>query len=340
MSELRFDYTTADWVIFAPLRKLRPHESGPLQPAAAGEKAESTLKCPFCPGNEELAPHEIDAARSGGGSPSNWRVRVVPNKFPALRIEEDHRRIATGEMFQHMSGCGAHEVLVESPDHDAFLGNQPVEQIQLVLQTLHKRYVDLLRDRRFQAIVAFKNHGLQAGTSLKHPHWQVIATPVVPRLLRLKCREAAEYFDRTGRGLYEVLLDQELAAGTRIVAANSEFVAFVPYAAHLAFETWIMPRRAQSSFSNLAAEQLPGLALLLKTVLLKLYVGLEDPDFNLTIDTAPRDDEDETSFRWHIRVLPRVATAAGFEMGSGMSINTVMPEEAAEFLRAENHVAG
>lgn len=339
MSELRFDFTTADWVIFAPLRKLRPRDGSLLRPPAA-EQPDALTKCPFCPGNEELAPHEIYAACGAGGRPANWRVRVVPNKFPALRIEEDHQRIAGGEMFHHMGGCGAHEVLIESPDHDVFLGNQPTEQIQLVLQSVHGRYVDLLRDRRFQAIVAFKNHGLRAGTSLRHPHWQIIATPVVPRLLRLKCREASEYFDRTGRGLYEVLLERELAAGTRIVAMNREFVAFVPYAAHLAFETWIMPRRAQSSFSHLTPEQTPDLASLLKTVLLKLYVGLENPDFNLTIDTVPRDDEDEAYFRWHIRVLPRLTTSAGFEMGSGMSINTVMPEEAAEFLRAENHVAG
>jgi UDPglucose--hexose-1-phosphate uridylyltransferase len=156
-------------------------------------------------------------------------------------------------------------------------------------------------------------------------------------MLRLKTHEAAEFFDRAGRGLFEVLLEEELAAEKRIIAANREFVAFVPYAAHLAFETWIMPRRAQGAFSQMQPEQVPDLAAALKTVLLKLYVGLDNPDFNLTIDSAPRGDEEEPYFRWHIRVLPRLATSAGFELGSGMSINTVMPEEAAEFLRAENH---
>lgn len=335
MSQLRFDYTTADWVVFAPLRKLRPHDGASSSPPAP-ESHDAARSCPFCPGNEELAPREIYAIRSSAeGRP--WRVRVVPNKFPALRIEDDNLRTADGAMFHHMGGCGAHEVLVESPEHLTPLANQPKDQIQLVLQALQSRYLDLLRDRRFLAVVPFKNHGERAGTSLRHPHWQLIATPVVPRTLRLKAHEAAAFFDRTGRGLYEVLLEEELAAEKRIIAANREFVAFVPYAAHLAFETWIMPRRPQAAFSQMQPEQVPDLAAVLKTVLLKLYVGLDDPDFNLTVDSAARGDEDEPYFRWHIRVLPRLATAAGFEMGSGMAINTVMPEEAAEFLRAENH---
>jgi UDPglucose--hexose-1-phosphate uridylyltransferase len=264
-------------------------------------------------------------------------VRVVPNKFPALQIEEDHRRIADGPVFEHMGGCGAHEVVIETPQHDVVLAHQPAEQIETLLRVVHRRYVDLMRDRRFQSVVVFKNHGERAGTSLRHPHWQIIATSVVPRLLRMKFIEATDYYDRTGNSLYEVLLDEELSAGRRVVAANEEFVAFLPYAGHLPFETWIMPRRAQSSFGSLQPEQVRPLGDLLRSVLLKLYVGLEDPDFNLSIDTASRGDEDQPFFRWHVRILPRLTTAAGFELGSGMAINTVLPEDAAQFLRAGNH---
>lgn len=331
MPQLRFDPTTADWVVFAPLRKLRPQAMSaeravaPASPTAAGDR------CPFCPGNENMTPREIDAIRSRDGQ-SNWFVRVIPNKFPALQIEEDNRRQSAGELFEQMGGCGAHEVVVESPQHDVFLPSQDVEQISRVLTMLRRRYVDLMRDQRMQSVIVFKNHGEGAGTSLPHPHWQIIATPVVPRLLRLKYIEATDYFDRMGVCLYAALLDEEVKRSERVVALNDEFVAMMPFAARLPFETWILPRRQQASFSLLQDGQIPPLASMLKNVLLKLYVGLENPDFNLTIDTAARGDENEPFFRWHIRILPRLTTTAGFELGSGMSINTVLPEDAARFL--------
>jgi UDPglucose--hexose-1-phosphate uridylyltransferase len=192
MSELRFDVTTSDWVVFAPSRALRPGYR-PLKASPADVKAPMAT-CPFCPGNEAFTPPEVYVVPGPGG----WRVRVMPNKFPALRIEENTRRIDEGRCFHRMGGCGAHEVIVESPEHAVFLGQQPVEQIELVLRTVQRRHQDLMGDRRFQAIIAFKNHGPAAGTSLEHPHWQLIATPVVPRLLRQQHQAAEDFFDRNG----------------------------------------------------------------------------------------------------------------------------------------------
>ncbi|MGE5195015.1 MAG: galactose-1-phosphate uridylyltransferase, partial [Deltaproteobacteria bacterium] len=189
------------------------------------------------------------------------------------------------------------------------------------------------RDLRFQTVIIFKNQGEAAGTSLKHPHWQLIATPVVPRLLRLKYAVATDYFDMTGNCLYCDKLQHELEEKKRILAANDRFVALLPYASHLPFETWILPRAHQASFGLVSTEHFRPLAEILKTVLLKLHRGLENPDFNLTIDTVSRGDEDKSYFLWHIRILPRLTTPAGFELGSGMSINTVLPEEATEYLR-------
>jgi UDPglucose--hexose-1-phosphate uridylyltransferase len=304
---------------------------GTLPPALAGSQAASN--CPFCPGNEAFTPPEIYAVRSPDNSaPSDWKVRVFPNKFPALRIEENPVHSEDGNHFSSMGGCGAHEVIVESPRHDIVLAQQPVEQIELVLGTLQLRYRDLMRDRRFQTVILFKNHGLGAGTSLQHPHWQLIATPVVPRLLRMQHIEAEEYFDRHGTCLFCVMLERELAAETRIVSTNDDYVAFLPFASHVPFETWIMPRRSQPSFTFIDPKQMRSLAELLKAALLKLYTGLDNPDFNLTIDDVPR-GEDKEYFRWHMRIVPRLSTPAGFELGSGMSINTVLPEDAAAFLR-------
>jgi len=190
-----------------------------------------------------------------------------------------------------------------------------------------------MRDPRFQTIVIFKNHGEQAGTSLAHPHCQLIATSVVPHMLRHKLAVAAQYFDTCGECVYITMLEEELATKKRLVTGNDDFVAFMPYASTVPFETWILPRRRQSSFRWLDPSLLRPLAELLKNVLLRLHVALGDPAFNLTIDTVSRGEEEAEYFLWHIQILPRLTTRAGFEMGSGMSINTVLPEDAAALLR-------
>ena len=328
---LRFDVTTNDWVIFAPRRSLRPTD---FQATTRPAPVETTNPCPFCVGNEQLTPPEVFAIRdSGGPNTPGWKVRVTPNKFPALRIEEDYHRGEEGRLFRHMGGCGAHEVIIESPSHNVALAQQPVEQVRLILWTLQQRYIDLLRDPRFQTIVIFKNHGEQAGTSLSHPHCQLIAASVVPHMLRHKLSVAAQYFDRTGECVYCAMIEDELAAKVRLVAANEHFVALAPYASQVPFETWILPRRRQSSFRWLDPSLLRPLAEILKDVLGRLHVGLHDPDFNMTIDTVPRGEEQGEYFLWHIQILPRLTQRAGFEMGSGMSINPVLPEEAAALLR-------
>jgi UDPglucose--hexose-1-phosphate uridylyltransferase len=333
MSTLRYDPTTNDWVIFAPSRARRPDEMRGSSPRTE-EAAPGPKVCPFCPGNERLTPTEIFVQRDYGRAGAPWQVRVVANKFPALRTEESSESCEERQsFFRYRGGCGAHEVIVESPDHDTILAHQPVDQIDAVLRTLQSRYNDLLRDSRMKAIIIFKNHGEGAGTSLRHPHCQLIATPVVPRLMRLKHAIATDYFDLTGHCLYCVLRDEEIEAQKRVLAVNDEYAAVVPYASHVPFEVWILPRRHAASFGSVDPGRLRPLAELLKTVLQKLNIGLDNPDFNLMIDTVPRGDEDKEYFLWHIQILPRLTTPAGFELGSGMSINTVMPEEAAEYLR-------
>jgi UDPglucose--hexose-1-phosphate uridylyltransferase len=278
-----------------------------------------------------MTPGEILALREGGGS--DWQVRVIPNKFPALRIEEDPARREEGPLFRKMGGCGAHEVIIESPDHEGFLGHETVEQIDRILRALQLRFNSLLRDDRFQAIIPFKNHGSSAGSSMRHPHWQMIATSVVPHLLRIRHAMATEYFDATGRCLYSVLLEEELAAGERVLVANPDFAAILPYASHDPFEVWILPRVRESSFGRARPEVLRSLAAILKTVLSKLHRGLGNPDFNLVLNTVARGDVGKRYFLWHVQILPRLSTPAGFEIGSGMSINPVLPEEGARFLR-------
>lgn len=329
MSILRYDVTLQDWVIFAPERARRPREKSD-SPGVASE-SRSNSYCPFCPGSESLNPEEIFALRDGPGG--GWTVRVIPNKYPALRVEEDPGRADQAGLFRQIPGCGAHEVVIESPDHDTFLGHQPTSQVERVLRTLQYRTNDLMQDVRLQAVILFKNHGEKAGTSLSHPHWQVIATPVVPHLLRLRHSVATEYFDATGRCLYCVILEQELSEGVRVLATNDHYAAILPFASRAPFETWILPRRHESSFGRVPSKELFPLAEILKEVLLRLHAGLGNPDFNLVINTVARGDEGKRYFLWHVAIVPRLTTPAGFEMGSGMSINTVLPEQAAQFLR-------
>ena len=327
---LRYDITTNDWVIFAPTRARRPQDFG----GGAAAPAPPSAPCPFCPGNESLTPGEIYAVRDGSGRDGpGWQVRVIPNRFPALRIEEDIRRVQEGPLQRYMPACGAHEVIIESPDHERVMAEQPVEHLEILLRTLQLRHTDLMGDRRFQTIMIFKNHGHGAGTSLRHPHWQLIATPVVPHMLRIKYEIATQYFDQFGRCLYCDLHEQELAAGARVVAHNDAFSAIMPYAARLPFETWILPGSHLTSFGRTDAALMRPLAEVLRDVLRRLRAGLKDPDFNIAINSAARGEEDEESFLWHMEILPRLTQPAGFELGSGMWINTVVPEEAASYLR-------
>jgi UDPglucose--hexose-1-phosphate uridylyltransferase len=260
---------------------------------------------------------------------------VVANRFPALRPAEGDAGRDEGP-FRCRDGYGAHEVIIESPDHERALAELEPEQVARILSSLQSRFRALFAEPRIQAVIAFENHGQAAGTSLRHPHLQIIATPVVPRLLRLRQEVAAEYFDATGRSLYEELARAEIAAGERMVELTDEYAAFVPYAAHLPFEVWILPRFVGGSFAAVEPERLAALARVLRSVLRRLSRALGDPALNVNLHTPPRDGADLRYFPWHVTLSPRIAVPAGFELGSGMAINTALPEEAAAILRGAN----
>lgn len=331
MSHLRYDVTTHDWVIFAPERIGRPHDVY-LKPAQAPEASESS-GCPFCPGNEGQTFDELYRVRESA-EPDAWKIRVVKNKFPALSVEAKGGMIEHGRHFQEFDGYGAHEVIIESPEHFRPMALQPVPHVECLLGVLQARYRKLMENRRLRSIILFKNHGVAAGTSLRHPHWQILATPLVPHLLRQKHNIATDYFDRNSKCLHSVLLEEELSAGSRILAQNADFAAVLPFASHLPYQVRILPKTLQASFSQATAGQLTRLAQLLKDVLARLHRFLGDPAFNMTFVSPPMGDEDEDYFLWHIDILPRLFPSAGFEMGSGMSINPILPETAAEDLRA------
>ncbi|HEY2169870.1 MAG TPA: galactose-1-phosphate uridylyltransferase [Candidatus Angelobacter sp.] len=325
MPEIRQDPTTREWVIIATERAKRPHEFKSL-----GTRAERVcLSCVFCPGNESQATPEVWRLERNG----HWCIRVVANKFPALTGEATGLRHETPPFFRWMDGFGYHEVIIETPEHDRTLHCMREGELVDVLLTYRQRYQALRADPRVKLVLLFKNHGERAGTSIVHPHSQVIATPVIPIHIRRKYEIAVQHYDDTGRCLYCDIVDAEDRQGQRVVQRSDQFLVFEPYASRFPFETWIAPIRHSSSFGSVTDQELPELAGVLGNTLRRLHKALEDPHFNLLILSAPVEDESKAYFLWHIEIIPRLTTPAGFELGSGMHVNPCIPEEAARFLR-------
>jgi UDPglucose--hexose-1-phosphate uridylyltransferase len=331
MPQLRQDPTTKEWVIIAAERSKRPHDF--IKAKTLIEKPPYKEDCPFCEGNERLTPHESLAYRNGGLPDSKgWWVRVIPNKFPALSPEGSLEREETG-FFRRMDGVGIHEVVIESPIHNQLLPLMEDTQMEEVLLAYRERYLALREDPRIKLIIVFKNHGEGAGTSLDHTHSQLVGTSVVPSNIRKKLEEAARYYDDHGRCVYCDTIKEELKSGNRIVMDTERFVVLQSFASRSPFETWIVPKEHQASFGLISMEDSKRFAKVLKTTLFKLYSKLNNPDYNYVIHTAPIKDEQEDYYHWHLQIIPRLTTPAGFELGSGICINVSFPEETAQFLR-------
>lgn len=329
MSVIRQDPTTKEWVIIATERGRRPREIG-LRTASAGRHGHET-SCPFCPGNETLSPSEVLRCpdERGGG----WATRVVLNMFPALRAVGEPRRREPALLFREMDGVGHHEVIIETPFHDRIFPMMEDAEVEGILNVYRARYQALQRDPRVKYIILFKNHGERAGTSLEHPHTQLVATPVPPLLHRRKADVAISHFDDTGRCLYADLVEAELKDQVRVIFQTRHYVVFHPFASRAPFETWIVPRQSQTSFGQVVSSELAELAQVLRKTLAALHRGLDNPDYNFIIHSASTEDENKPYYLWHLQILPRLSTIAGFELGSGIFITSMMPEESAALMR-------
>lgn len=328
MPELRQNRFTKEWVIMATERAKRPEELR-VQRATPMLLPTYSEKCPFCPGNEHLAPPAVCELKGNG----SWNVRVVPNKFSALAREgEPTRKFERSRRV--MNGVGIHDVIVETRDHSLTTALLPVDAVAEILRCYHGRFREVSDDPRIAHVTIFKNHGAAAGTSLEHPHSQLIATPVISQQVRTRLYEALRHYDEYGECIFCTALSEELHEGERIVMASTHFVALEPFASSTPFATYIYPRRHMASFGDIRPEEIADLANVLRMVLAKLYHGLDNPDFNYTIRTAPHENAGVIYYHWYVSIIPRLTRVAGFELGSGMFINTVLPERAAEFLRS------
>jgi len=327
MPEIRHNIVSREWVIIATERAKRPEE---FAKAAAGRPVlpSHVATCPFCPGNESETPPETYRFPGEG----DWQVRVVPNKFPALDATAEVWRKSDG-LKHAISGAGIHEVIIETPDHSRSLALLSETEFHQVMEIYQTRYNAIAADRRVAHATLFRNHGERAGTSLEHPHSQLVGTPIIPPQVRNRMETALRFFDDTGECLFCSVMADELLDEERVVAQSQDFVAFIPYAAMTPFHLWVYPLHHTANFAETCPSELADLSHLLRKVLRKIYFGLENPDYNLTIRTPPREASGQRYFHWYVSVIPRVTRVAGFEIGSGMFINTTLPEKSAAFLR-------
>lgn len=329
MPELRKDPVTGRWVIIATDRAKRPSDFVRERVQIRGGGF-----CPFCYGNESKTPPELLAYRPDGAARNapGWTLRVVPNKFPALGIEGTLDRQGEG-LYDKMNGIGAHEVIIETPEHQLTLANMPARRVEDVLWAFRDRILDLKKDRRFKYILIFKNYGDAAGASLEHTHSQLIALPVVPKRVLEEIEGAKDYYTFKERCVFCDIIRQEEGSNVRVVSENPAFVALAPFAPRFPFELWILPKDHRSAFEESQKNEFEQLAPLLKDMLMRLDKVLDSPAYNFIIHSSPLPDTSNDYYHWHLEIMPKLTKVAGFEWGTGMYINPTPPEESAKFLR-------
>lgn len=330
--ELRKNLVTREWVIIAKGRGGRPADFFGKR-AEREPLPERDEKCPFCAGNEGMTPAEVFALRERGGpNATGWSVRVVPNKFAALRAQGTDRVRQVG-LHAARDGLGAHEVIIESPAHNLDLWEMAEGQVEAVIEAYRQRFLCYESGEVGHHVLLFRNHGPQAGTSLMHPHSQLIAAPVVPHQLQLELQGAATYWEYLGRCVFCALVEEEARAGDRVVLETEHFVVITAFAGRYPFETWMLPKRHGIRFAAMTEAEAKDLAYVLKEMLGRLAGCLDRPSYNFAIHSAPAAEHNVRAYHWHMEIFPRITTLGGFELGSDIYINVVAPEDAARFLR-------
>jgi UDPglucose--hexose-1-phosphate uridylyltransferase len=329
MPELRQDPITGRWVIFSPARSARPHDLEPVPPRHTG------TVCPFCEGHENLSSAEVYALRPGGSQPNQpgWQVRVVPNRYPALEVDSDSAPAVGQHGYTALPGWGIHEVIVESPRHLSTTTELSAAELTGVLAVYRQRLASLAAIERVRYGLVFKNVGIAAGASLEHLHSQVLGTPILPATVVEELTGADRYFQTYGECAWCRMVDDALADGRRLVAEEGAFVALCPPAARFSWETWILPRQHAAHFHGVEESSLAQLAQITRRVLGSMERLIPRLAYNYIIHSAPFDTHTLDHYHWHMEIIPRVASIAGFELGTGYYINPVLPEEAAESLR-------
>ncbi len=313
--EIRYEPLKNVRVLLAPGRQSRPIQ------LKFGNHDRGKEKCPFCEGRESMTPPEIWALSDDPGRKPDtpgWKIRVIPNKYPALMPGKKPRPQFIDSIYEKMDGIGHHELVIETPEHNMDISDHPVEFIAEILKVYRLRYRELWREPTTKYVQIFRNWGPLAGASLPHPHTQILAMPFVPEYPQ------RELLAMKKRPILCEMLQKELEHGKRIVGETDDFVAFAPFASRFAFETWIVPREHRPDFGEADDDELLQIAGLLKSIVTGLKRAIGEFSYNLIVHSMP-----DRYFHYHIEITPRIAGLAGFEVGTGVNINTVLPEDAA-----------
>jgi len=337
MPEYRQDLITGRRVIIASERTGRPdrfsfNNKGGLLPRDLPGYQED---CPFCYGNEKETPEEVAAWREGSHNDPDWQVRVVPNRFPMVELKGGAERFlaSPGMGFERMNGYGIHEVIVETPEHNRHPGEFSAGQMKIVLEAYQHRLQVLSDYENLKYAQLFRNHLRQAGASVEHPHSQLVGLPFVPGEIQQELEGAYRFYLKEGICPYCYILEEEKNREERVIYQDAYFLALMPFAARLPFETWILPRKHISSFTGVFSEELTKLAEVFTEMLSRFNRLLNHPPYNLYLHTAPFHVGSLPNFHWHLEFLPRLTTEAGFEIGTGVYVNVTLPEEAAKFIK-------
>ncbi len=321
MGELRLDPLTGRWVVIDPKRIDRPFSFAPRATMIQSDKSQP---CPFCPGNEDSIPPALETYGPNG----SWLVRVVPNRYPAFDGDGpfvvDHR----GPVFTQATAGGIHEVLILSPRHDAGWDSIDSDQSNLIMAAIRDRmeyHASTPGIRYSQAIV---NSGREAGASIEHPHAQLMAIPFVPREL---ADEQAGFARFAGRCLLCTTIDTELIAGHRLIYADDRVMVICPFWSGTPFEMMVIPRMHNPHLHRSSPQDISAVANAIGMSLHQLRQHMGDISYNIVFHSAPYRAPDP--FHWHIHILPKLTTIAGFELGTGVLINVVAPEDATQLIR-------
>ena len=328
MPEFRKDPVTSQWVIIASERARRP-----MAFPIVKEPMKAEEPCPFCPTREETTPSEVLAYRKAGSrkNEQGWWLRVVPNKFPALVSNEPVKRSGEG-MYDRINGMGVHEVVIESPDHGAHIGDMEQQQVEEIIWAYRDRTIEMRKDPRLEYVMIFKNHLLEAGASIEHPHSQIIAMPIVPKRVQEELTGAQRYFEYKERCVFCDIVDQELKDKERIVFEGDHFISIVPYASRFPFECWVLPKEHASFFHDIQKNEVAEFAKVLGETMRRLKLTLDDPPYNWMMHTTPLHEGENPYYHWHLEIIPKLTRQAGFEWGTSFYINPCAPEAACKAL--------
>jgi UDPglucose--hexose-1-phosphate uridylyltransferase len=322
MPELRRDPLSGRWVVIATERAKRPQEYAQPQPPLVA------ALCPFCPGQEHHTPPAIRVY----GEPPGWSARVIPNKFPALRVEPALERSADG-IYDGMAGVGAHEVIIESARHVESMSQMSAAELEQMLIIWQERVADLRRDGRLRCAMVFKNQGALSGASLAHVHSQLIALPLVPPRLQGELDHTRAHWAQHERCALCDIIAQEEREGVRVIDADAHTITLSPWASQGPFEVWIAPRAHADTFEAAPAHVIHAAALALAKITRRLDLALDNPALNLWLMSAPYGPAPLLHYHWRLVLLPALQRFAGFEWSSGCTINPTPPEVATRHLR-------